>query len=81
VPLPNGETVPIEHILVDESRITLGMASCPSGKADLELPKVKEKAASSALSEMHQKAMNWAHQAKTAHLSPQDLHFSVKIKF
>jgi len=25
--------------------------------------------------------MNWAHQAKTAHLSPRDLHFSVKTKF
>ena len=43
--LPNGEQAPIEHLSVNEARITLGISSCPSRKADNSLRNLKEKAA------------------------------------
>lgn len=57
VPLPYGETAPIKHILTDETRITLSMASFSSARVDLELSRVKDRAASSALGKMQQYVM------------------------
>lgn len=79
--LPNREAAPIEHLTLNEARITLGMASCPSGKADEALAWDKEKATLSALGEMKRKAMAWAVKAQSAHLSPRNLHFCMGVKF
>jgi hypothetical protein len=79
--LPDGTYTPIEHLSVNEARITLGMSSCPSGKADNALAAIKEKAEKSELGIMQDKAVEWANLAKNAHLSPRDLHFSVQRKF
>jgi hypothetical protein len=55
--LPDGTREEIEHLSVDEARITLGMSSCPSGKANDKLVAAKEKASFSELGEMQNKAM------------------------
>ncbi len=57
------------------------MSSCPSGKADNALGKLKEKAALSELGEMSEKAMKWANNASNSHLHPRDIHFCISKKF
>jgi hypothetical protein len=79
--LPDGSREEIEHLPVDEARITLGMSSCPSGKANDKLAAAKEKADFSELGEMQNKAMDWARKAKDSHLRPRDIHFSIERKF
>jgi hypothetical protein len=79
--LPDGTYAPIEHLSVNEARITLGMSSCPSGKADDKLGRAKDKAALSETGEMVEKAMVWANQAKNSHLRPRDIHFCIDRKF
>ena len=81
VELPDGSSAPIEHLSVNEARITLGMSSCPSGQADNLLAQEKEKASLGSTELMKSKAMDWAGQAKTSKLSPRDIHFSVNCKF
>ena len=44
IPLPNGNEAAIDHLSVDEARVTLGMSSCPSGHADEELAVHKKEA-------------------------------------
>jgi hypothetical protein len=53
--LPNRWRAPIEHLSVNEARVTLGMSSCPSGKADNLLAKEKADAAPSTLVLMQEK--------------------------
>lgn len=79
--LPDCTRAPIEHLPVDEVRITLGMSSCPSGEANDKLGHEKDKAALSKLDEMQAKAMEWANTASNSHLRPRDIHFTVEKKF
>ena len=81
VALPDGTNEPIEHLSVNEARITLGMSSCPSGKVDTALAKEKDEAELDALGVMREKAMEWAHHARNSGLCPRDIHFSVEKKF
>eukprot|EP00956_Cyclotella_meneghiniana_P027276 scaffold60862_cov41-Cyclotella_meneghiniana.AAC.6 len=78
--LPDGSRAPIEHLSVDEARVTLGMSCCPSRKADNELAKTKDEASLSPLALMQDKANNWANEAKGSGLSRRDVHFSVDRK-
>ena len=43
VPMPNGTMVPIDHYGVDEGKETLGVYTCPSGKAKPQLDSMREK--------------------------------------
>ena len=81
VDLPDGTSEAIEHLSVNECRITLGMSSCPSGKVDATLAKEKDEAVLDALGVMKEKALIWVNQAKNSGLSPRDIHFSVDKKF
>eukprot|EP00804_Cyclotella_cryptica_P019501 CCRYP_006665-RB/>CCRYP_006665-RB protein AED:0.69 eAED:-0.40 QI:0/-1/0/1/-1/1/1/0/366 len=78
--LPDGTRAPIEHLSVNEARVTLGMSSCPSGKADNALAKEKDDASLSPLMLMQEKALDWVGKAKNSGLSRRDLHFSVERK-
>jgi hypothetical protein len=69
VKLPDGSNAPIAHLNVDKELVTLGVASCPSGKSESVLKATKDK------------ALEWANQCKNSHLSPRDVHFSVERKF
>lgn len=80
VQLPDGTCAPIDHLSVDEARVTLGMSSCPSGKANQEPVKEGKGAALSPLGLMKDKAMNWANQARTSKFSPRDIHFRIQRK-
>ena len=64
-----------------KSWITLGISSCPSDKPDVALGKEKDKASPGALTEMQNKALEWASSAKNSHLRPRDIHFSIQRKF
>jgi hypothetical protein len=69
VKLPDGSNAPIAHLNVDKELITLGVASCPSGKSESVLKATKDK------------ALKWANQCKNSHFSPRDVHFSIERKF
>eukprot|EP00956_Cyclotella_meneghiniana_P010074 scaffold13929_cov79-Cyclotella_meneghiniana.AAC.4 len=78
--LPDQSRAAIEHLSVNEARITLGMSSCPSGNADSLLAKEKDEASPSPLDLMRDKAMAWVNTAKTSGLNRRDVHFSVERK-
>ena len=44
MPMPDGSTVPIEHLSVDTGQETLGVFTCPSGKAKDQIKFMQEKA-------------------------------------
>ena len=43
VPMPDGSSVPIEHLSVDTAKETLGVFSCPSGKADAHIKSMQKR--------------------------------------
>ena len=63
VPMPDGSEAPIEHLPVDTAKKTLGVWSCPAGKA------VK------LLAEMKEKTQEWVDRAKEAVLKWRDVWF------
>ena len=81
VELPDGQSAPIEHLSVDEARVTLGMSSCPSGQADNLFTQEKDKTSLGLTELMKSKAMEWAGQAKSSKLHLRDIHFCVNCKF
>ena len=44
VPMPDGSSVPIEHLSVDTARETLGVFTCPSGQAKAQIKSMDDKA-------------------------------------
>ena len=46
VPMPGGSRVPIKHLSVDTAKETLGVFSCPSGKAGTQIKFMQDKAQS-----------------------------------
>ena len=63
IPLPDGKEVAIKHLLVDTSKETLGVFTCPSGKAKGQITL------------MNDKAQEWIDRAKEGHLSHRDVWF------
>ena len=61
--MPDGSMVPIKHLSVDEARETLGVFTCPSGKA-------KEQ-----IKAMQTKAQKWLDRAKEGTLKRRDVWF------
>ena len=66
VPLPDGTSVPIRHLGVDQPEETLGVFSCPSGDQ------------SSLIKKMQDKADEWIGRAKDSHLGRRDIWFLVE---
>ena len=63
VPMPDGTQVPIEHLSVDSAKETLGVYSCPSGKATAQIKS------------MQTKAQGWIDRAKEGKLRRRDVWF------
>ena len=63
VPMPDGSSVPIEHLSVDTIKETLGVFSCPPGKADAHIKS------------MQKKAQEWIDRAKEGKLRRRDVWF------
>ena len=63
VPMPNGSYAPIEHLSVDTAKETLGVFSCPSGKAKGQIKA------------MQTKAQEWIDRAKEGKLRRRDVWF------
>jgi len=61
VPMPDGRSVPIEHLSVDAAHETLGVFTCPSGKANEQIKS------------MQQKAQDWLDRAKEGKLRRRDV--------
>ena len=66
VPMPNGSHAPIEHLSVDTAKETLGVFSCPSGKAKGQIKA------------MQTKAQEWIDRAKEGKLRRRDVWFLLK---
>ena len=66
VPLPDGTSVPIRHLSVDQAEETLGVFSCPSGKQ------------SELIKKMQTKADEWIGRAKESHLGRREIWFLVE---
>jgi hypothetical protein len=78
VHLPDGSSALIEQLSVNETRVTLGMSSCPSATPDDLLPLTKAKESVSALWLMQDKVLQWVNLAKLAHLWAPDMHFCMR---
>ncbi len=61
--MPNGNDIAIEHLLVDTPKETLGVYTCPSGKAEGHIEAMKDK------------AQEWIDRVKEGRLSRQDVCF------
>ena len=69
VPMPDGSSVVIDHLSVDDERETLGVMSCPSGK-------------STAMNiAMKKKAQDWIDNAKNGKLKRSNLWFMLDKQF
>ncbi len=63
VPMPNGNDIAIDNLSVDTPKETLGVYTCPSGKADSHIKAIKDK------------VQEWIDRAEEVHLSRQDVWF------
>ena len=63
MPMPNGTSVPIEHLSVDTARETLGVFTCPSGQSKAQIKS------------MNEKAQGWLDRAKEGKLRRRDVWF------
>ena len=63
VPMPDGSMTPIEHLSVDTAKETLGVYTCPSGKAKAQIKA------------MQQKAQDWIDRAKEGKMRRRDIWF------
>jgi len=63
VPMPDGSMVPIKHLSVDTAKETLGVYTCPSGKAKAQIKA------------MQQKAQDWIDRAKEGKMRRRDIRF------
>ena len=73
VPMPDGSYAPIEHLPLDEGKKTLGVITCPSGKARPRA--AADKDPNSQIEAMQDKAQTWVDRAKEGNLRRRDVWF------
>ena len=71
--MPDGNIVPIDHLPLDESKETLGVWTCPAGRAK---PRSRlDKDPDSQIEAMQDKAQKWIDDASKGYLSRRDVWF------